>query len=52
MIHIRLSDHQMSLGTRKAKKEKVDDHKQIFFRSSKKCSANDYKKVLSKSYIS
>ena len=40
--------HQMIFGTRKTKKEKVGVHSQIFFRSFKKYSVDEYEKGLGK----
>ena len=48
MINIGLSDHQMIFCTRKIKREKVGDHKEISFRSFKNYSVDEYEKALGK----
>ena len=42
LVNIGLSDHQMIFCTRKIIKEKVGNHKQISFRSSKNYSVDEY----------
>ena len=44
-MNIGLSDHQMIFCTRKRKKEKVDGHIKISFRSFKNYSADEYEKT-------
>ena len=48
LINIGLSDHQMIFCTKKIKKEKLGDHKQISFRYFKTYSVDEYKKALGK----
>ena len=48
LINIGLSDHQMIFCTRKIKREKVGDRKEISFRSFKNYSVDEYEKALGK----
>ena len=48
LINIGLSDHQMIFCTRKIKREKVGDRKEISFRSLKNYSVDEYEKALGK----
>ena len=48
LINIGLSDHEMIFCTKKIKKEKVGDHKQILFRSFKTYSVDEYENALGK----
>ena len=46
LLNVGLFDHQIIFYTRKTKKEEVSIHKQIFFRSFKNYSVEEYEKAL------